>query len=141
MTDTASQASTGNGSASEAPRESIDQVRDLLFGSQMRMVDARIQSLDERLKQETSSLRADFERRLTDLDSAIRNELSQDGSRLDSERAKRVEELKALGADLRESLNNLDERHRTFERAAWWVSSTSSRTTALCCAPTVSSGT
>ncbi len=62
-----------NGSQLEAPRESIDQVRDLLFGSQMRMVDARIQSLDERLKQESSSLRSEFERRLADLDDAIRH--------------------------------------------------------------------
>jgi hypothetical protein len=118
MTDTAPQTQSANGSPSEPARESIDPVRDLLFGSQMRMVDARIQSLDERLNQETSSLRADFDRRITDLDGTIRNELVQHASRLDSERAKRVEELKALGAELRELLKSLDERHRTFAQAA-----------------------
>ena len=118
MADTAQQTPSANGSASEPARESIDQVRDLLFGSQMRMVDARIQSLDDRLNQETSSLRADFDRRLTDLDGTIRNELVQHANRLDSERAKRVEELKALGTELRELLKSLDDRHRTFAQAA-----------------------
>lgn len=41
-----------NGPAAAPPPESIEQVRDLLFGGQMRMVDARIQSLDERLVQQ-----------------------------------------------------------------------------------------
>lgn len=107
-----------NGSSSETPRESIDQVRDLLFGSQMRMVDARIQSLDERLRQDTSSLRADFERRLSELDSAIKHELVQHAGRLDAERARRVEDLKALGNEIRESLTSLERRHNTFEEAA-----------------------
>lgn len=84
----------------------------------MRMVDARIQSLDERLNQESSSLRAEFDRRISDLDGTIRNELVQHAGRLDSERAKRVEELKALGTELRELLKNLDDRHRTFSQAA-----------------------
>ena len=110
--------SPANGSASEAPQESIDQVRDLLFGSQMRMVDARIQSLDERLRQDTSSLRADFDRRLSDLDGAIRTELGQHANRLDAERAKRVEDLKALGNEIRESLSRLERRGKAFEEAA-----------------------
>ena len=110
--------SPANGSATEAPQESIDQVRDLLFGSQMRMVDARIQNLDERLRQDTSNLRADFERRLSDLDTAIKNELTQHASRLDAERNKRVEDLKSLGNEMRESLKTLEKRHQTFEQAA-----------------------
>lgn len=119
MADTApKKTSPANGSASDAPQESIDQVRDLLFGSQMRMVDARIQNLDERLRQDSSAMRADFDRRLTDLDNAIKQELTQHASRLDAERAKRVEELKALGNDIRESLKTLERRHQTFEEAA-----------------------
>ena len=110
--------SPANGSANETPQESIDQVRDLLFGSQMRMVDARIQNLDERFRQDTSSLRADFDRRLNDLDNAIKHELTQHANRLDAERTKRGEELKALGNELRESLKTLERHHQTFEQAA-----------------------
>lgn len=60
-----------NGSAHDAPRESIDQVRDLLFGSQLRTVDARIQNLDERLKQEATAIRAE----LTALGAQLRESL------------------------------------------------------------------
>ena len=119
MADTApKKTSPANGSASDGPQESIDQVRDLLFGSQMRMVDARIQNLDERVRQDTTALRADFDRRLADLDSSIKNELVQHASRLDAERAKRIEDLKSLGNEIRESLATLERRHQTFEEAA-----------------------
>jgi hypothetical protein len=109
----------GNGAAPQpAPEQSIDQVRDLLFGSQMRMVDARIQSLDERLAHESSAMRADFERQIADLDGAIKKELARHAERLSAERAKRVEDLKALNADLREALRSLEKRHNNLEEAA-----------------------
>lgn len=81
-----------NGSPTESPRESIDQVRDLLFGSQMRMVDARIETLDERLRHETSVLKAEFDRRMS--------------------------ELASVAAELRQSLESLERRHKSFEEAA-----------------------
>jgi hypothetical protein len=108
----------GNGAAPSPPPESIEQVRDLLFGGQMRMVDARIQSLDERLAHETSAMRADFERQITELDSAIKKEFSRYAERLIAERTKRVEDLKALSAEIRESLRSLEKRHQTLEETA-----------------------
>jgi hypothetical protein len=107
-----------NGATSHPPPESIDQVRDLLFGGQMRMVDARIQSLDERLAHESSAMRADFERQITELDSAIKKELARHSERLVAERTKRVDDLKALSAELRDSLRSLEKRHTTLEEAA-----------------------
>ena len=53
---------SGNGAAnapastSEQP-ESLDQVRDILFGGQMRMVDARLRSLEERIALEQTTMR------------------------------------------------------------------------------------
>jgi chromosome segregation ATPase len=107
-----------NGAAAQPAPESIDQVRDLLFGSQMRMVDARIQSLDQRLSHESGVMRADFERQITELDSAIKKELARYGERLAAERAKRVDDLKALSAELRDSLRSLEKRHVSLEEAA-----------------------
>ncbi|HUQ18780.1 MAG TPA: hypothetical protein VM099_04130 [Gemmatimonadaceae bacterium] len=107
-----------NGVAHEPAPESIDQVRDLLFGSQMRMVDARIQSLDQRLSHEAGVMRADFERQITELDSAIKKELARHAERLVAERTKRVDDLKALSAELRDSLKNLEKRHTNLEEAA-----------------------
>ena len=107
-----------NGATAHAAPESIDQVRDLLFGGQMRMVDARIQSLDERLAHETSAMRADFDRQITELDSAIKKELGRVSERLGAERTKTVEDLKALSAEMRDSLRSLEKRHTTLEEAA-----------------------
>ena len=112
------QKKNGNGVAAQPNPESIDQVRDLLFGGQMRMVDARIQSLDERLAHETGSMRADFERQITELDSAIKKELARHAERLIAERTKRVDDLKALSAELRDSLRSLEKRHNSLEEAA-----------------------
>ena len=108
----------GNGAAAQATPESIDQVRDLLFGGQMRMVDARLQSLDERLSHETSAMRADFERQITELDAAIKKEFGRHAERLAAERTKRVDDLKALSAELRDSLKSLEKRHHNLEEAA-----------------------
>jgi DNA anti-recombination protein RmuC len=63
--------SSDNGVAHDQQKESIDQVRDLLFGSQLRTVDARIQNLDERLKQEAATIRAE----LTALGAQLRESL------------------------------------------------------------------
>ena len=112
------QKKNGNGAAAQPAPESIEQVRDLLFGGQMRMVDARIQSLDERLAHETSSMRSDFERQITELDNAIKKELARHAERLVAERTKRVDDLKALSAELRDSLRSLEKRHTTLEEAA-----------------------
>src|SRR5690349_8120308 len=76
------QKKTDNGAAAQSAPESIDQVRDLLFGGQMRMVEARIQNLDERLSHETNSMRAEFERQVTELDNAIKKELTRQTERL-----------------------------------------------------------
>jgi chromosome segregation ATPase len=107
-----------NGAASPPAQEGIDQVRDLLFGGQMRMVDARLQSLDERLSHETSALRGDFDRQITELDASIKKELAGHSERLIAERTKRVDDLKALNAELRESLRSLEKRHNSLEEAA-----------------------
>lgn len=107
-----------NGTPADPPPESIEQVRDLLFGGQMRMVDSRIQSLDERLLHETSALRTEFERQIGDLDGSIKKELGRHAERLASERTKRVEDLKALNTELREALKALERRHQSLEETA-----------------------
>jgi hypothetical protein len=108
----------GNGVASQPAPDGIDQVRDLLFGGQMRMVDARIQSLDERLAHETSALRSEFDRQIAELDTGIKKELARHADRLVSESAKRIDDMKALSAEVRDSLRSLEKRHNSLEEAA-----------------------
>jgi hypothetical protein len=112
---------TGNGVAAEPETptaESLDQVRDILFGGQMRMVDARLRSLEDRLLQEQASLRTDMNRLVNELDAAVKRDLAQHADRLATERAKRAEEFKALRAELKESFRSMERRQQKMEEAA-----------------------
>jgi hypothetical protein len=110
---------SGNGVPAPAPEqpESLDQVRDILFGGQMRMVDARLHSLEERIVLEQATLRADLGRRIAELEEASRKEFASHAERLTAERNKRAEDLKALSAEMKEALKNLERRHLKFEEA------------------------
>ena len=61
---------TANGAGSDPVTEqpeSLDQVRDILFGGQMRMVDARLSGLEESIALEQANLRNDLGRQLAEL--------------------------------------------------------------------------
>ena len=97
------------------PPESLDKVRDILFGGQMRAVDGRLQALEERLLNAQAQMRADFGSQVASLEADVRRELQSLAEQLTVDRAKRGEELKALGADLRDALRNLEKRHVKLE--------------------------
>ena len=113
--------SPGNGAATDAAAEqpeSLDQVRDILFGGQMRMVDARMRGLEERLALENTTLRNELSRQIAELEESSRREFAAQAERLNAERTKRADDLKALSAEMKEALKNLERRHVQFEEAA-----------------------
>jgi hypothetical protein len=103
--------------AAEPQPESLDKVRDILFGGQMRAVETRLQGLEERLRREHETLRADFAKQIESLDAFIRSEVHLLGERLAAERTKRGEELKALAAEIKEAIRALEKRHVKLEEA------------------------
>ena len=98
--------------------ESLDKVRDILFGGQMRAVEGRLQGLEERLRAEHESLRADFAKQVESLDGFIRSEVQMLGDRLAAERTKRGDELKSLAAEIKETIRSLEKRHVKLEESA-----------------------
>ena len=118
MARNAGKAPGSNGPAPESTPESLDQVRDILFGGQMRMVDSRLQGLENRLQQEQASMRAEFTRELAEIDGSLKKNVAQLNERLTAERTKRAEDLKALSVDMKELLKNLERRHQSLEEAA-----------------------
>jgi DNA anti-recombination protein RmuC len=98
--------------------ESLDKVRDILFGGQMRAVETRLQNLEERLLREQDAMRSDFGKQLASVEADAKRELRSLVEQLTAERAKRAEELKALGADLKDALRNLEKRHTKLEEMA-----------------------
>lgn len=98
-----------------SPPESLDKVRDILFGGQMRAVESRLQGLEERIMREQATMRTDFTKQLADLDASAKREAQTLGERLAAERAKRTEELKALSSEIKEILRSLEKRHVKLE--------------------------
>ena len=96
--------------------ESLDKVRDILFGGQMRAVESRLQGLEERLMREQATMRTDFASQLADVDANARREAEVLGERLVAERTKRTEELKALSAELKDVIRGLENRHVKLEQ-------------------------
>jgi len=109
---------TGSNAQPADSPESLDQVRDILFGGQMKMVDARLHALETRLQQEHVAMRAEYSREVSDLDASLKHGIAQLNDRLAEERSKRVEGLKALSADMKELVKNLEQRHQALEEAA-----------------------
>jgi hypothetical protein len=107
-----------NGPGPEAAPESLDKVRDILFGGQMRAVESRLQGLEARLLRGQETLRADFSRQLSGLEATLQKETQALGERLATERAKRTEELKALAVELRDALKSLEKRHLKLEESS-----------------------
>ena len=122
-TDTDTRASDGAHVAEPAAApadqpESLDKVRDILFGSQMRAVDSRLQGLEERLREEHESLRTDFSRQVESLDGFIRSEVAALAERLATESRMRFDGLKALSAEIHDALRAVERRHVKLEEAA-----------------------
>jgi uncharacterized protein YoxC len=88
---------------------SIDKVRDILFGVQMRDYDKRFARLEERLLKETSDLKEDVKKRLAALEQYVKQEVDALGDRLSTEHDGRTDDVKDLGQQLLEQQQRLTE--------------------------------
>jgi hypothetical protein len=108
--------SDGTGELDGAP-ESIEQVRDILFGGQMRAVESRLARMEERFHREHKALRAEFEKRLAQLEQLTKREFEAAGERLKDEGAKRADDVKALRTEARSATSSLDKRLGKLDEA------------------------
>jgi hypothetical protein len=95
----------------QAGGASLDKVRDILFGVQMRDYDRRFARLEERLVKETADLKDEVKKRLDALDAYVKNETESLADRLKVERDER-EQASADGS------RALAEAARTLEKKA-----------------------
>jgi DNA anti-recombination protein RmuC len=94
---------------------SIDKVRDILFGVQMRDYDKRFARLEERLLKETADLKDDVKKRLASLEQYVKQELEALGERLSAEHGERVDEAKDLGQQLRETSKAFEKKTASMD--------------------------
>jgi DNA anti-recombination protein RmuC len=94
---------------------SIEKVRDILFGVQMREYDKRFARLEERLSKDTAELRDDVKRRLAALEHYVRQEIDALGERLTAEQGERGSAVKQIGQELRDQGSALEKRCAAIE--------------------------
>ena len=89
--------------------ESLDKVRDILFGSQAREYEKRFARLEERLLKEASDLRDELKKRFDTLEDYTKREMESLAARLKVEYEQRTESARDIS-------RHLDETSGTFER-------------------------
>ena len=97
----------------------IEQIRDIIFGTQMRDYDRRFAQLEERLLKDSSDLRDELRNRYTSLEEFIRREIESLAERLAGEQRGRAAQLSELAAQFEQLSRAADRRFaETGEEAA-----------------------
>jgi hypothetical protein len=102
-------ATSGDGSRGQSgPAENVEQIREILFGPQMRDYSQRVTRLEERLSQETADLKAEVRRRLDALETYTRQEVNDLGDHLRLERGERTTSTNRLSQVFNDSIKLLE---------------------------------
>jgi DNA anti-recombination protein RmuC len=89
---------------------SVDKIRDILFGAQMREYDRRFTRLEDRLIKEAGELREDTRQRFDTLEGYIKSEFTALSDRLKAENRQRDEMGTELNTRLQESSKTLERK-------------------------------
>ncbi|MDH3455610.1 MAG: hypothetical protein OER90_02105 [Gemmatimonadota bacterium] len=92
------------------PGAHLEQVRNILFGENLRTYEERLARLEKHLMQEHGELRDATDARFDALESHLRQELGAVSTRLEGEGVTRTETLKSLTREFRETLKTLEKR-------------------------------
>ena len=99
-----------NDSAAEQTAGSVDKIRDILFGTQIKGYEARFARLEESIARDLSEMKDAASRRFESLESFIKKETDALGSRLKAERQERTEQLCDMARDLKTSSEVLSKK-------------------------------
>lgn len=100
------QPANGDGKAAAVDEQSagsLDKVRDILFGAQVRDADRRFARLEERLTKESTELKEDVRKRLSVLETFVQHELESLAERLKTEHEARTDAIKDLAREWRDA--------------------------------------
>ena len=89
---------------------SVDKIREILFGIQMRDYEKRFVRLEERLLKEASDLRDETKQRFDSLEIYIKNELEALGERLTAEQNARADSLEQLSNGVKDTFRAVDKK-------------------------------
>jgi uncharacterized protein YicC (UPF0701 family) len=78
-----------NTDQTQPPGDNVDQIREILFGSHMRAVDERFETVEERLSKESKALKKALENRILELEKLLGEYRDKAGDELNRESAER----------------------------------------------------
>ena len=106
---------------SQAPLDqSIGQIREIIFGEQMRLYEARFQDLETSLKERTESVLADLVERISSLESALRKDLDELGKNLERTNEENTRALEHARMEMQTALEEAIRQlqHQKTDRSA-----------------------
>lgn len=83
---------------------SMDKVRDILFGAQMREFEKRLLRMEEKLGQDQSDFREDARRRFEAIEQFLRSEVETLSARIKEERSERLESARGIEKSILDGL-------------------------------------
>jgi DNA repair exonuclease SbcCD ATPase subunit len=88
----------------------VDQIRDILFGAQMRDYEQRFSRLEERVLNESDALRSETNNRLDALEDYIKQEVSSLVDQISNERGEREDDTRHLTDELNKNIESIDKK-------------------------------
>ncbi len=89
---------------------SVDKIRDILFGSQIKNYEARFGRLEETLARENAQIKDMMQRRFETLEGFVKKETEALASRLKAERDERTEVVREIAKDLKSATEALTKK-------------------------------
>jgi hypothetical protein len=89
---------------------SMEKIRDILFGNQLKEFEKRFTRLEERVGRETEALRGDLKKRFDTLEAYIRDEVESVSTRLKKEQESRGAANEALQQEIKAKMTAADSR-------------------------------
>ena len=99
-----------NDAAAEQTAGSVDKIRDILFGTQIKSYEARFARLEESIARDLAEMKDSASRRFESVESFIKKETDALGSRLKAERQERTEPLRDSARDLKTNSDALGKK-------------------------------
>lgn len=101
---------TAMAETAEASGASVDKIREILFGSQIKNYETRFARLEDALSRETAEIKDTMRRRLDSLESFFKSETESLAARLKTERDEREETLNAISRELKANTAQLSKK-------------------------------
>ncbi len=96
---------------------SVDKIRDILFGNQMRDYESRFQRLEQRILKEISDLQDEIGKRFDSLEQYVNKEMESMDARLKGERDSRAESDKNLVGEINDASRSISKSIDRLEQA------------------------